>query len=385
MSDDEDIVITRVVQATPSATTRPHEQPRQAIVVPDDGGSDDEVIIQGSRQLDPDEVRITRVQRHPRRRTLQPQSQRNGTRQRQSQLQSNNGFYLSLPQEQRYLYMPEGQQVSRGGVRTPFQVSVNETPATRVRNQPRARRYRHSQFLRWINQNLFRWNGGPRQFPYMAYDEDDGFDYDYDYEEEQEGDEIPGDLMDEIQRQEQAEEDSRVDRRRNIADKLRVESEEKARIPPSERSRISNGILPQNDTVCILCGVKLAEGVPEKYAPVTDEAQIKHLLLDEKIRAPWQCCQRLTTVDRNLSKKIFFGKCGHVYCGRCVNNIMRAQKEPKKEKEKRRRRRKRLDLDKVSVTELDFDDPDICAPFKCIAKDCNRPMRSKYFFRELYV
>ena len=66
-----------------------------------------------------------------------------------------------------------------------------------------------------------------------------------------------------------------------------------------------------------------------------------------------------------------------------MNNMLRAARETKTSKKKRRR--KKINYDNVSVANLDFDDPDICAPNRCVAPGCKKLLRGKYFFRELYI
>lgn len=196
-------------------------------------------------------------------------------------------------------------------------------------------------------------------------------------------DDIPIAIMEQISRSEQHEEDHRINGRNKVADRLKKQKETESRIPAELQDKFTRGILPANTNICTLCGVTLAEGIPEGYSVLTDPEKIKSLVLDHDIRAPWQCSRKLTKIDYDLSRKIFFGKCGHVYCGRCVNNMLRAARETKTSKKKRRR--KKINYDNVSVANLDFDDPDICAPNRCVAPGCNKLLRGKYFFRELYI
>lgn len=196
-------------------------------------------------------------------------------------------------------------------------------------------------------------------------------------------DDIPIAIMEQISRSEQNEEDRRINSRNKVADRLKAQKEAESRIPQTLKNKFMRGILPGNTNICVLCGITLAEGIPENHHVLTDQEIIKRLVLNDGIRAPWQCCRKLTKIDYDLSKKIFFGKCGHVYCGRCVNNMLRAIRETKASKKKRRR--KKINYDKVSVADLDFDDPDVCAPNRCVAPGCNKLLRGKYYFRELYI
>ncbi|KAH3670435.1 hypothetical protein OGAPHI_000950 [Ogataea philodendri] len=201
-----------------------------------------------------------------------------------------------------------------------------------------------------------------------------------DYITESENDEIPRSIMDEIRRREQDEEDRRIRSRSNVANKMKTTQASKAVIPEDQRGMFSNGLLSNQTSVCILCGVPLAEGIPADFSTSTDVELKRKLVVQDKIISPWQFGRDLTTADKDLSKKVFFGKCGHVYCGRCINNINRHAKQKNKPKGKR----KKVDLDKVSVEQLDLNDPEYSAPNRCVAQDCKRLLTGNYFFRELY-
>ncbi|GMG21154.1 unnamed protein product [Ambrosiozyma monospora] len=193
------------------------------------------------------------------------------------------------------------------------------------------------------------------------------------------GDEIPRNLMDEIARREQASENSRVNSREKIANKMKSQSAKISMVKKDEQEFYSNGISSTDDSVCVLCGVVLAEGIPEDYDPIKDEDKIRDLVLNKKFKSPWQCCKKLTTADRDLSQKIFFGRCGHVYCGRCVNNIHRRKGSKKRVKPSHR------DMSKVSLGTVDFDDFEYSAPTKCVGAHCSKAVTGKFFFRQLYI
>ncbi|VEU21523.1 DEKNAAC102678 [Brettanomyces naardenensis] len=374
---------TDMAESTPSSFP-PSQEP---ILVGSDEETDnenDDIIIEGERQVSSDEdLQITGERRH------RPELHF-GTRDGQA------GFYLSLPREQRYIPLSGG-EVRQGGVRTPLFVP-SRPPAARTRQRLHLRNGRSRRTIPARNASVSQLvpnvlddidNGGPALRDFYSIRNFVGSMFGrammYFGREEDIEESIPESLMEEISRREQVEEDTRVNKRQRVADKMRSEGKAKANISEDQKSMFTRAILPENESICTLCGVKLVEGIPEDYDVLTDEKKIKDLVLHEGIRSPWQCCKKLTSIDTELSKKVFFGKCGHVYCGRCVNNITRGLKETQGAREKRKRRRKKLDLDKVSVTELDFDDPDISAPSRCVVDGCNRLLRGRYFFRELYI
>ncbi|KAG7695459.1 hypothetical protein KL930_003456 [Ogataea haglerorum] len=204
---------------------------------------------------------------------------------------------------------------------------------------------------------------------------------DFGPQEEGEGDEIPHSIMDEIRRREQEEEDRRVRSRSNMANKMKMTQETKAQIPEEQRNMFSNGFSSKDTSVCILCGVPLVEGIPDDFQTSTDMELKRKLVVHDKFMSPWQFSKNLTTADKDLSRKVFFGRCGHVYCGRCINNINRYAKQKGKSRPKKRK----TDLAKVGVEHMDLNDPEYSAPNRCVAQDCKRLLTGNYFFRELYV
>lgn len=314
-----------------------------------DSDSDNDVIFEGERPAQQEDIQITgaRTRRVP---ASIPAASANIPPSARTRAGSRAGFFLSLPNEQRYIQLPYGQAI------------MGVLPHRMAR--------RHSG---WATA-MFPLHSLPRmlaRIPAMFTPH--------------EPDAIPEAVMQEISRREEAEEDRRVDERDQVAARMRHSKEKEARIGPAQRMRYSQGIHPGNDSICVLCGVKLVEGIPANYPILKDPDEIKDLVLGQKIRAPWQCCRRITDADIALSKKVFFGKCGHVYCGRCVNNIRRAMRQSAVVKRKITRRRNKLNFDRVSISELDFDDPSICAPNRCVAEGCNKLLRGRFYFRELYV
>ncbi|CAN6597310.1 hypothetical protein TRVA0_001S04082 [Trichomonascus vanleenenianus] len=76
--------------------------------------------------------------------------------------------------------------------------------------------------------------------------------------------------------------------------------------PLDTRKGYTRGITKDAKLVCPNCSVELGEGVPDE----TDEDR-------EAIRR-----NGYSDMDVLLSKRVFFSKCGHVYCGKCVNRII---------------------------------------------------------------
>jgi hypothetical protein len=70
-------------------------------------------------------------------------------------------------------------------------------------------------------------------------------------------------------------------------------------IPSTTRPGYTRGINKNKDLMCARCDVELGIGIPdsEKDSSITDG-------------------------DRLLSKRVFFARCGHTYCGRCVNDFL---------------------------------------------------------------
>ncbi|ODV61116.1 SUMO-targeted ubiquitin ligase complex subunit SLX5 ASCRUDRAFT_80870 [Ascoidea rubescens DSM 1968] len=92
-------------------------------------------------------------------------------------------------------------------------------------------------------------------------------------------------------------------------------------------------------------------------------------------QAPYQLSLRLSQFDVELSQKVFFSKCGHVYCGRCVNRILNPLVvEDVGSRGKRAKRPKRLS---------NLDNPDIAAPKKCVSQSCGKVFRKN--FTQLYM
>lgn len=155
--------------------------------------------------------------------------------------------------------------------------------------------------------------------------------------------------------------------------KLRDENQYNRSIVKEKREGIKREVqgyksaISHDDNIgCELCGVTLGEGIPGDFKP--DIKYSKKLLIysaENNCLAPWFCFKQLTDTDKDLSKRVFIAKCGHLYCGRCIKNIGN------------RPRIKR-------GQPLDIDNPNIYAPNHCIATECNTKFRGKNVFTELY-
>lgn len=119
---------------------------------------------------------------------------------------------------------------------------------------------------------------------------------------------------------------------------------------------------------CELCGVTLGEGIPQDFKPQLHYAEnFQQYREDYKCHAPWFCCKQLTDVDKDLSKRVFLNKCGHLYCGRCIKNIGNRPRAKKGQK-----------------LQISIDNPHIFAPGKCVATECGHRLVGKKNFTELY-
>lgn len=75
-------------------------------------------------------------------------------------------------------------------------------------------------------------------------------------------------------------------------------------IPSQTRPGYTRGITKSKQLICSMCDLELGIGIPDSD---------KNYLLTEG--------------DRLFSKRVFFAKCGHVYCGRCVNSIINRERK----------------------------------------------------------
>lgn len=119
---------------------------------------------------------------------------------------------------------------------------------------------------------------------------------------------------------------------RELEDKFRTQKRHAA--PFKERMEMaiqklpeeySSKLSPEIEAVCPLCGVVLGEGIPDDFKHVEGDFSKEQNYLGEIQRlgcqAPYQLLNLVTDLDRELSRKVYFARCGHVYCGRCAQRI----------------------------------------------------------------
>lgn len=130
---------------------------------------------------------------------------------------------------------------------------------------------------------------------------------------------------------------------------------------------------PEEDYVCILCGVTLGEGISDDFRGNVIHSKLEQLQEENDVRAPYQALNLVTDADRDLSKRIFMSTCGHTYCGRCVKNISNVKSILKEKKVKFKR------------TDNNIDNPFVYAPSKCIALNCGIGLGARRRFNEIFV
>lgn len=183
-------------------------------------------------------------------------------------------------------------------------------------------------------------------------------------------DDVPQELMDMIHQREEAHFD-RV-RQANLNSTQSYQQAIEDRIK-SIREPYTTRIEPEEEYVCCLCAVTLGEGLPSEFIGNKEKRPLVALQEVDDVRAPFKAMNLVTDADRDLSKRIFIAKCGHTYCGRCVNSISRVRATLKTMKRKFKR------------TDNDIDNPFICAPGKCVAPDCSKAITGKTAFIEMFL
>lgn len=183
-------------------------------------------------------------------------------------------------------------------------------------------------------------------------------------------DEISSSIMARIEREDESAVDNKMENEKIYNRKALQKKQEVAKEnPPGYTSDIS----PDKHLLCELCGVELGQGLPEDFKP--DPSYDENLAYHAarcKVKAPWFCMRQCFDSDRELSKRVFAAKCGHVFCGRCIKNI--ANRPPGKRTKKQN--------EQVSVQ-----NPLISAPRRCPAQDCGIVFnnKSKCTFMELFL
>jgi hypothetical protein len=90
-------------------------------------------------------------------------------------------------------------------------------------------------------------------------------------------------------------------------------------VPKEVRPGFTRAIDPANTYECAWCRIELNEGIPER-TKANEQVWFKSF-------------NGTNDVDRQMSKRIFFSCCGHVYCGWCVKRIVNRPKARAKKKQ----------------------------------------------------
>lgn len=205
------------------------------------------------------------------------------------------------------------------------------------------------------------------------------------------GSDVPANVMRILQNRDEERENQRIQMRNTIATTEKNKKAKEARVDLRQRMKFSNNLGEQGQTdVCLLCGVTLLQGIPENCFDEGAEDREKAVkrLVREGFISPWKAWTRFTKIEVDLSKKVFFGTCGHMYCGRCVNNIMKFRgltARQRKDELNKTKKDPAASLDRVSAWDQNFENPAFAAPLKCIADGCTRRFTGKTPFNELYV
>lgn len=206
-------------------------------------------------------------------------------------------------------------------------------------------------------------------------------------------DEIPANIMRILQSRDEQKEEERISSRTKIANAERIKKSKLSKVSEQNKSQYSNDLGGEDrKEVCVLCGVDLVEGIPKQYEEkdgkyeVTKEKDIKQLI-DEGFRLPWNLMDRYTPVEIDLSKKVYFCNCGHIYCGRCVRNIISFKSMNAKERraEKNKIKGELANYDKLTIEELNMRKSSQWAPIKCVGKDCDKAFSGKKPFTAMYL
>lgn len=204
--------------------------------------------------------------------------------------------------------------------------------------------------------------------------------------------EVPAHILNLLRRRDEERENRRVSERLKVAEREKEKKAKEAEIDISLRGKFTNEFMNKNDRdVCVLCGVELGVGLPKvcierDWKDTTDAKTLTETLLKEKFIAPWSGFDRFTQVEIDISKKVYFTPCGHVYCGRCIHNIQRfrGMTLPERKAELNKFKLKAKEATVVSASNIDFADPKFSAPLKCIAEGCTKRFNGKKPFTELF-
>lgn len=170
----------------------------------------------------------------------------------------------------------------------------------------------------------------------------------------------------------------RIERDNENALDARLESEkifnrkalaEKQALAEQELKGYTNSITSTDNAQCEVCGVTLGEGIPDDFTPNPKyNDKLAHHASEFHVPAPWFCIKQLYDTDRVFSKRVFVARCGHLFCGRCIKNIVNRSPTRKRS------------------TAITIDNPLVLAPRRCPADQCTRTFtKGKRVFNELYL
>ncbi|KAG5357729.1 hypothetical protein CJU89_4197 [Yarrowia sp. B02] len=145
--------------------------------------------------------------------------------------------------------------------------------------------------------------------------------------------------------------------------------------PPKETTKgYTRSVRKRQLLCCALCRCELGMGVPsEKKKSGSKPA---------KKRKRFSRFSDLSDVDISLSKRMFFSKCGHIYCGLCVQNIKRRRTRKQKKEDKTI-----MDVDQITNFKGRYVDTPFSLVDQCVVRGCNEklPRSRGKFFKEMFT
>lgn len=202
-------------------------------------------------------------------------------------------------------------------------------------------------------------------------------------------DAIPENIMRVLQNRDEQSENERIANRTKYANEERRKKGKLARIDKKHSKIYTNDIGKEGQQdVCVLCGVELLQGIPEDYNETRKQkADVRHRadvnqLIKQNFRAPYIAINDYSKNEIELSKKIFVAYCGHVYCGRCVNNIMSFKRMTPVERKEEMKREK---YTSSVAPNVNFRDYRFLAPLLCVGDSCNKRFMGEPPFVEIYL
>ncbi|GMM35652.1 SUMO-targeted ubiquitin ligase complex subunit [Saccharomycopsis crataegensis] len=198
-------------------------------------------------------------------------------------------------------------------------------------------------------------------------------------------DDISEDIWHQVDMMESRELQQKFDTQKEHASNYIKRAEDSVKVLPKG---YTSTIDKNSELLCPLCGVILGAGICDGYSTLIQlEKQKKqnnsgHVLVDydnEKMyhksiqefgcQAPYQLLPFITETDIKLSRKIYYAKCGHVFCGRCVQRVA---SRPMRESRKNAKAPKNIH------------NPTVYAPSKCVADNCKAKLVGGRFV-EIYT